>query len=96
MNTAFASTTIPVRRSEGANCVSGLVLARAFAGGNERTNNERTNEEARSGSTGRAFASSAEPMCRPDHKAKKHGRPKSKRYVRRADRRARLVEECGL
>lgn len=90
MNTAFASTTIPVRRSEGASCVSGLVLARAFAGGNERTN-----EEARSGSTGRAFASSAEPMCRPDYRAKKHGRPKPKKWARRDDRRAAMLELVG-
>lgn len=42
------------------------------------------------------YATSATPFPRPDHKAKKHGRPKTKRHVRRADRRARLVEECGL
>lgn len=90
MDTDFTSTAIPVRRSDGASCVLGLVQARAFAG-----DNERTNEEPRPGSTGRVFASSAEPMCRPDHKAKKHGRPKPKRHVRRADRRALMVEECG-
>lgn len=91
MNTAFASTLLPARRSLSASRVLGLVQARAFADGD----NERTNEEARSEPTGRVFASSAEPMCRPDHKAKKHGRPKPKRHVRRADRRAAVLALVG-
>ncbi|HWJ89049.1 MAG TPA: hypothetical protein VNS12_13355 [Pelagibacterium sp.] len=90
MTNGITSTTIPVRRPDGASCVSGLVLARAFAG-----DNERTIEEARPDPFGRVFASSVEPMCRPDHKAKKHGRPKPKKWARRADRRAAMLELVG-
>lgn len=35
----------------------------------------------------RATASSAEPMMRPDYRAKKHSRPARARYERRADKR---------
>ena len=41
-----------------------------------------------------AYQASAEPMCRPDHKAKKHSRPH--KWEERAARRERQVREWGL
>jgi hypothetical protein len=41
-------------------------------------------------------ASNVEPMLRPDHKAKKHGRPKTKyEYMRRFPKKPRNGEEVG-
>ncbi|WP_284777116.1 hypothetical protein [Agrobacterium sp. lyk4-40-TYG-31] len=41
-------------------------------------------------------ASSVEPMLRPNHKAKKHGRPKTKyEYMRRFPKKPRNGEEVG-
>ncbi len=41
-------------------------------------------------------ASSVEPMLRPDHKAKKHGKPKTKyEYMRRFPKKPRNGEEVG-
>lgn len=37
---------------------------------------------------GMPFAGSAEPMARPDYRAKRHPRPARVRYQRRADKRA--------
>jgi len=45
------------------------------------------------------YAASAEPMYRPDHKAKKHGRPKPKAHYRRVVRRkleAAVAEALGV
>jgi hypothetical protein len=41
----------------------------------------------------RAAAASAEPMTRPDYRAKKHGRPVRVKHGRRMDKRALLNAE---
>lgn len=41
------------------------------------------------------YASSPTPFPRPDNKAKRHGKPKPAKFRRRADRRSRMIDECG-
>lgn len=84
---ALAQTATPGRRLEGAGRVIGLGQACANGGGaaNTKTIN---NTEAWPADAGRANGVwSAEPMRRPDHKAKKHGRPAKGRHKRRKDAR---------
>ena len=42
----------------------------------------------------RVTAASAEPMQRPDYRAKKHGRPAKVRHERRTDKRG-MWQECA-
>ncbi len=88
--TALATTAgTPGRRSEGAGRVIGLGRACAY-GGDAATTKTTDNEGlAWPAEAGRAYGAgvwSAEPMRRPDHKAKKHGRPVREKHRRRARR----------
>ena len=87
---ALAVAGTPGRRFEGAGRVSGLGRACAFRGGATTTKTIRNEEElalpAEAGGAYGAGRWSDEPMRRPDHKAKKHGRPVREKHRRRKGR----------
>ncbi len=84
--TALATTAgTPGRRSEGAGRVIGLGRACAYGGDAATTKTTENEGLAWPAEAGRAYGAwRDEPMRRPDHKAKKHGRPVRVRHKRRA------------
>lgn len=84
---ALATAGTPGRRSEGAGRVIGLGRACAYGGDAATTKTTENEGLAWPAEAGRAYGAwSDEPMRRPDHKAKKHGRPVRVRHKRRRER----------
>lgn len=92
--TAFAFEGTPGRRFDGAGRVIGLGQACANGGGAATTkSNNNCDTDAWPANAGRANTTwhgagvwSDEPKRRPDHKAKRHGRPVRQKHKRRRSR----------